>query len=203
MTLVLDAGALIAAERSNRDVVALLKLKAELRAGLVPLTHGGIVGQVWHDGARQATLARLLAGVEVVPMDDALGRRAGVLLARADADDLHDAVGVLLAADGDAVLTSDLRGISALAAADGARVDTVTVQEAKTHLSALLHAVEDGEEIEIRRGSRPVARLVPASATRTVAELRGIFAGRASPPPPSAWDPDPRVAELFGTHAAV
>jgi antitoxin (DNA-binding transcriptional repressor) of toxin-antitoxin stability system len=27
---------------------------------------------------------------------------------------------------------------------------TVTVQEAKTQLSALLHAVEDGEEIEIR-----------------------------------------------------
>jgi prevent-host-death family protein len=55
-------------------------------------------------------------------------------------------------------------------------VRSVTVQQAKTQLSALLHAVEDGEEIEIRRGSKPVARLVPSSAARTVSELRGIFA---------------------------
>lgn len=80
---------------------------------------------------------------------------------------------------------------------------TVTVQEAKTQLSALLHAVEDGEEIEIRRGSRPVARLIPASATHTVAELRGIFAGRASPPPPETWEPDSSDAELFGTDPAA
>ena len=76
---------------------------------------------------------------------------------------------------------------------------TVTVQEAKTQLSALLHAVEDGEEVEIRRGSRPVARLVPASATHTTADLRGMFAGRVTPPDPSVWDPDPEDADAFGT----
>ncbi|MDN5571993.1 MAG: type II toxin-antitoxin system Phd/YefM family antitoxin [Propionibacteriaceae bacterium] len=38
---------------------------------------------------------------------------------------------------------------------------TVKVQHAKTHLSALLHAVEQGEEFVIARGDRPVARLVP------------------------------------------
>ncbi|MDA8068843.1 MAG: type II toxin-antitoxin system prevent-host-death family antitoxin [Actinomycetota bacterium] len=76
---------------------------------------------------------------------------------------------------------------------------SVTVQEAKTQLSALLRAVEEGQEIEIRRGSRPVARLVPATATHTIAELRGIFAGRVAPPHAAAWDPDPEDAEAFGT----
>ncbi len=40
-------------------------------------------------------------------------------------------------------------------------MDAVKVQYAKTHLSALLCAVERGEEIVISRGDRPVARLVP------------------------------------------
>ncbi len=35
------------------------------------------------------------------------------------------------------------------------------VQYAKTHLSALLTAVEQGEEIVIARGDTPVARLAP------------------------------------------
>lgn len=38
---------------------------------------------------------------------------------------------------------------------------TVKVQYAKTHLSALLARVEDGEEIVIARGSQQVAKLVP------------------------------------------
>ena len=37
----------------------------------------------------------------------------------------------------------------------------VKVQHAKTHLSALLAAVEAGEEFVIERGNVPVARLVP------------------------------------------
>ena len=38
---------------------------------------------------------------------------------------------------------------------------SVKVQYAKTHLSALLAAVEQGEEIILARGDRPVARLSP------------------------------------------
>jgi len=40
---------------------------------------------------------------------------------------------------------------------------TITVHDAKTHLSALLRRVEAGEEIVIARGKEkePVARLVP------------------------------------------
>ncbi len=54
MTLILDAGALTAVERADREIVALLK--AERRAGRMPVTHGGIVGQVWRR-RRQASQA--------------------------------------------------------------------------------------------------------------------------------------------------
>jgi prevent-host-death family protein len=43
---------------------------------------------------------------------------------------------------------------------------TVTTHEAKTHLSSLLKQVEQGEEVEVRRGDHPVARLVPIKKTR-------------------------------------
>ena len=43
---------------------------------------------------------------------------------------------------------------------------TVTTHEAKTHLSSLLKEVERGEEVVVRRGDRPVARLVPFGKTR-------------------------------------
>lgn len=46
-----------------------------------------------------------------------------------------------------------------------ASVTVVKVQYAKTHLSALLTAVEVGEEITIARGDTEVARLVPVAAT--------------------------------------
>ncbi len=126
MTLVLDAGALVALERRDREIAALLK--RELLAARTPLTHGGVVGQVWRGGAgRQANLARALAGVETVPLDDSLGRRAGVLLGRARRDDVIDAAVVLLAGDGDWVLTSDPVDLHALAAAAGTHLELVAV----------------------------------------------------------------------------
>jgi prevent-host-death family protein len=54
--------------------------------------------------------------------------------------------------------------------------DTVTVTEAKTQLSSLLERVSQGEEIVIRRGQRPVARLVrydEPAARRQLGALRG------------------------------
>ena len=126
MRLVLDTGALLAVERADRDTVALLK--RELVARRVPLTHGGVVAQAWRGGAgRQASLARLLAGVEVVPLDDSLGRRAGVLLGRARKTDAIDAAVVLLAADGDIILTSDPGDLRALASTAAVHVDLVRV----------------------------------------------------------------------------
>ena len=57
--------------------------------------------------------------------------------------------------------------------------------DAKTHLSQLLDRVEAGEEIEITRRGRPVARLVPfvsdssaekiKSLIQTVREERGTY----------------------------
>lgn len=41
-------------------------------------------------------------------------------------------------------------------------VRTVNVQDAKTHLSRLLRAVESGEQIAIARAGRVIARLVRA-----------------------------------------
>jgi predicted nucleic acid-binding protein len=125
MTIILDAGALIAVERGDRAIVAMLK--AERQAGRVPATHGGIVGQVWRGGARQALLARLLDAVEVVPLDDARGRRAGVLLGRCGNDDIVDAALVLLAEDGDLILTSDTGDLGSLAEATGTHVELVHV----------------------------------------------------------------------------
>ncbi len=45
-------------------------------------------------------------------------------------------------------------------------MSTVSVHEAKTHLSRLLQQVEAGEEVVIARGGRPVARLVPVARAR-------------------------------------
>ena len=38
-----------------------------------------------------------------------------------------------------------------------------TVHYAKTHLSKLLEQVEDGKEIVLARGRKPIARLIPCS----------------------------------------
>ncbi len=67
----------------------------------------GVAGQVWRGGPRQARLAQALDGVDVQPLDDDLGRAAGVLLGRARQSDVIDAAVVLLANDGDEIVTSD------------------------------------------------------------------------------------------------
>lgn len=122
--LVLDAGAFVAAERADRDLVALVK--RERLAGRSPVTSGGVVAQVWRGGyGRQAGLARLLAGVDVVPIDDNLGRRAGRLLARSGTTDALDATVVCLTADGDDILTSDPGDLHALSQAAGVHVELI------------------------------------------------------------------------------
>jgi hypothetical protein len=71
-------------------VVALVK--RERLAGRPPVTNGGVVAQVWRGGrGRQVPVARLLAGTEVVPVDDVLGRLAGMLLAASGSSDAVDA----------------------------------------------------------------------------------------------------------------
>jgi len=55
---------------------------------------------------------------------------------------------------------------------------TVNVHEAKTHFSKLLARVAKGEEVVIAKAGRPVARLVPVTASRRMDELLGIDKGR-------------------------
>jgi hypothetical protein len=126
VTLILDAGALIAAERGDRDIIALVK--AERLADKTPRSHGGVVAQVWRGGSgRQVALTSLLAGVDVVPLDDQLGRAAGVLLGQSGTSDAIDAVVVAMSRDGDIVLTSDPQDLVDLARASGTHLEIVAV----------------------------------------------------------------------------
>ena len=50
---------------------------------------------------------------------------------------------------------------------DNTYMKQVKVQYAKTHLSALIAAVERGEEFVIARGDHPAARLVPMEARQS------------------------------------
>lgn len=123
MTLVLDSGALVALERGERSMW--VRLKAAQLAGELPLTHGGVLGQVWRGGPRQARLSQALGGIEVRPLDEALGRAAGRLLAAAGLSDVIDAAVVLLAHDGDEIVTSDHHDLERLAGASGRHVELV------------------------------------------------------------------------------
>jgi hypothetical protein len=124
--LVLDAGAFVAVERGDRAVVALVK--RERLAGRPPVTSGAVVAQVWRGGRdKQVPVAMLLAGTSVVPVDDSLGRRAGMLLARSGGSDAVGATVVCLAADGDDILTSDPGDLRGLAEAAGSHVDIIPV----------------------------------------------------------------------------
>jgi hypothetical protein len=124
--MILDSGALIAVERNDRAMWR--RLKAAWQADSVPVTHGGVVGQVWRKGGpRQALLAKALAGMDVCALDDRLGRAAGALLARARGNDVIDAALVLLARDGDEIVTSDARDLAPLARLTGSHIEMVHV----------------------------------------------------------------------------
>lgn len=124
MKLALDSGALIALERNDRRMWR--RLKAALHAGIIPVTHGGVIGQAWRGaGPRQALLARALSGIDVRPLDDGLGRASGELLARAGRNDVIDAALVLLADDEDHIVTSDPGDIEPLARALGRHVELI------------------------------------------------------------------------------
>lgn len=123
MTLVLDSGALIALERDERPMWT--RLKAAQLAGEVPVTHAGVVGQVWRGGRRQARLSYALEGISVRPLDEALGRGMGRLLGTTGLSDVIDAAIVLLSADGDEIITSDRDDLEQLAAASGRQVELI------------------------------------------------------------------------------
>jgi len=103
-------------------------VKRERLSGRAPVTNGGVVGQVWRGGSgAQLPVARLLAGVDVAPIDNQLGRRAGIVLARSGRADAIDAAVVCLASDGDDILTSDPGDLRDLAQAAGVHVELISV----------------------------------------------------------------------------
>lgn len=116
--LILDAGALVAADRDDRAMMA--RLRASQRHGLELRTNAMVVAQVWRDShGRQVNLARLLQATDVRAVTQRDGRAAGELQAAASTADPVDATVVLMAARGDRVLTSDPGDIARLAAAAG------------------------------------------------------------------------------------
>ncbi|MDZ7678231.1 MAG: hypothetical protein U5K29_06745 [Acidimicrobiales bacterium] len=123
MTVVLDSGALVALERNERAMW--VRLKAAQIDGDLPLTHAGALGQVWRGGPRQARLSQALAGIDVRPLDEELGRAAGQLLGAAGLFDVVDAAVVLLAHDGDEIVTADHDDLEPLAATSRRHVELV------------------------------------------------------------------------------
>lgn len=105
MNLVLDAGALVAVDRRDRGIEALLLMAMQEQ---IPVcTSGAVIAQVWRDGARQANLARILNGVEIHPLDKSAGKQVGQLLAVSRASDVVDGHVAMLAQAGGRILTSD------------------------------------------------------------------------------------------------
>jgi len=112
VTVVYDAGVLIAAERNDRAVWADHRTRLEL--GIVPVTTAPIVAQVSRSG-RQVQLHRLLRGCDVVAFTQA--HAVGALLGATGSADVVDAHVVLVAAaSGASVLSSDKDDLSPLAA---------------------------------------------------------------------------------------
>ena len=106
--ITLDAGALIALDRGDKRLIALLdRVLAQRLKVRVP---AGVVGQAWQDGRVQVTLARFLRidEVEISPLDEQLARACGELCgATGTADITHASVVILARERRDHIVTSD------------------------------------------------------------------------------------------------
>lgn len=115
--LIFDTGGLIALDRGDHLVAEMLD--SAIGGEMEVLTSSACVAQAWRDPARQARLSRALRGFLERPLDEQQSRRCGRLLARAGMQDVVDAAVVVLAQDGDTILTSDPQDIERLLAAAG------------------------------------------------------------------------------------
>ena len=117
MALVLDAGGLIAVDRLDRKVGAILRVAQQEKMSV--RTSAAVVAQVWRSGSLQANLARVLAGIEAAALDSVTGRLVGEVLALSStADVVHGHLGIIVRS-GDAVLTSDPKDIKKILNARG------------------------------------------------------------------------------------
>ncbi len=105
MSVIYDAGVLVAADRNDRRVWA--DHRARLELGLTPFTTAPVVAQVSRS-SRQAQLRRFLRGCEVIPFSQDHAHKVGALLAKAKTSDVVDAHIALVASERNSrVLTSD------------------------------------------------------------------------------------------------
>ena len=129
-TLVLDTGALIALDRNDRTVWAMLRNAADDSAQVsVP---AGVIAQAWRDGSRQALLSRALTHCDEVPLEGSLARATGLLCGRAGTADIVDASVALVAAaraqtGPAALITSDPTDLGHLLQTLDASVRLVTI----------------------------------------------------------------------------
>lgn len=115
MSIVYDAGVLVAADRNDRRVWA--DHRARLELGVVPTTTAPVVAQVSRS-PEQAQLRRYLRGCEVVPFAADMAHEVGWLLAKAALSDVVDAHVVIVASQRrSVVLTSDPGDLRKLSAA--------------------------------------------------------------------------------------
>ena len=111
----LDTGALIAIERGDPRLQALLDEAAVANAAVV--VPAGVVAQAWRGSRRQARLARFLAlgTVATVALDEPEARASGALCGRAGTADVIDASVVICARSrGHAVITGDPDDLASL-----------------------------------------------------------------------------------------
>ncbi len=116
-----DTGALVAAERNNRQMWALHA--GYLAEEVIPTVPAAVLAEAWRGGSRQASLSRLLRMCDTEPMSEELARNVGVLAGKSGHDDVVD-VSVVEGAvrRGDAVATSNMTHIQKVADAAGVRL---------------------------------------------------------------------------------
>jgi hypothetical protein len=120
---VYDAGALVAADRSDREIWA--EHRVRLEAGIIPQVPAPVVAQVSRSG-RQAQLRRWLRGCDIVAFTESDAHATGRLLNRSKTTDIVDASVVVLAVAHSAeIVTSDRDDIAHLLAAARATLPIV------------------------------------------------------------------------------
>ncbi len=123
--LTLDAGALIAAEKQDRNMMLMLNNAAEREATItIPAV---VLAQAWRGNS--PIIARLLSVCVIEDLDELGAKRIGVLLAKSRRSDVVDAAVVVGARlRGDAIVTTDPDDIDHLvAAAGGAPLEIISV----------------------------------------------------------------------------
>lgn len=111
----LDTGALIALDRGDKRMIALLQAAVSTRS--VFRVPAGVVAQAWRNGSTQAVLARFLRSesVSIVALDGEHARACGELCAATRTSDVIEASVVLTArTHRDPIITGDVDDIRRL-----------------------------------------------------------------------------------------